>query len=127
MPDLKTELAKITTNAMADKPTRSRSQPVRNTVFPVNVARLVELVGTRKAAEQLGYSMSGLNTAIGQRNEISKAAEIAAGLIIEKMQKDSAKDPEPAPEQIILMRVPGDKVDAIMSVAQAMGIKASQV
>ena len=77
MPDLQSELNKI----------KPRKAPNRETVEPVYVKKLVDILGSTETARRIGYTQSGIQTAIRQRNEIGKTAEIAAELVYREMQR----------------------------------------
>ena len=141
MPDLKTELgekwkpmarvvdpgrpyavAPVAKEMPEEKATRNR-----RTSKPVFCRVLAERLGVYVASERLGLSRNGLRTAF-DRDKISTVAEIAAKGILDAMKaKEQAKAALDTAERIVVIRVPGDKHDAFMTLCEAMQLTAKEV
>ena len=123
MPDLKTELSKVT--AVAPQPTLptetdKKRENRRVTASPVFVRKLADKFGNVETGRLLGYSASGISNVVQGRDEIGATAEYLAERIWREMeQKGEAELPS---DQLYIVRVTPDKVEAYTAVCMAMGI-----
>lgn len=128
MPDLKTELGKVSNSYKvgATDPKTGKTAAVtaessavvpdkkRNVVKPVNVRRLAELVGIKEAAKLLHYSETGVTGAINERDEITTTTEKLATYIVKEM--------EGRRDRTFIVKVPSEKAEAYQAFCTAFGI-----
>ena len=102
-----------------------KSTPItreRQSTEPTNIKKLIERIGKRRAAEAVGFTTSGLSTALG-RNKVSLTAEIAAEGVLAKM--DAAKaNPK---HRLYFVVVTEDKAEGFKTVVEAMGLKVARL
>lgn len=90
----------------------------RKQATPNAVAVLFDKYGSKKTAEMLGITPSGLSSILS-RTKCSATVEMLAEMLVlcEGEQIVTTKT------QIVITRVPGNKVEALCAVLDAMGIK----
>lgn len=119
MPDLKTELGKITIKS-EDPNNRTRVR-----VTPVFTLELIEKVGTAEAARLMGYSgASALSLAV-KNDSIVMTSEVAAEGLLAKLEKDKIrKSVEPI---VYVCKVHPDKNADFQTLARLAGVKLVEV
>jgi len=106
-------------------------QSRRETVAPVNVVKLMGILGGTKTAAELGVSTTLLYKSKNE-NAITKSIELAAAHALENLGavRPPAVHTQPAVSQTVLMHgseraffvtIAGDKADMFQRMAQAMG------
>lgn len=124
MPDLKTELSKVT--VAAPQPTHStesdkKRENRRITASPVFVRKLADKLGNVETGRLLGYSASGISNVTQGRDEIGATAEYLAERIWREMEQKA--ELERPSDRLYLVRVTPDKIEAYTAVCLAMGIR----
>lgn len=126
MADLKTELQTKVVNGVMRAPDapKPKDEPLtrsRMTCTPVHVIELVERMGSiAQAAPLIGYTPSGLASSLG-KEVIGATAEIAAEGVLREMDRKQGIQTA-AKSHMLLVKVPSDKADALLTVFAAMGI-----
>lgn len=91
MPDLKTELEKVTRAESALLAEPKRRQHTTSSCTPVLTKKLAERVGNlAETSRMLGYSSGYLQTAFS-RNEVAAVAEIAAKGLLAELDRREGK------------------------------------
>lgn len=127
MPDLKTELSKVTAVA-APQPTRS-TEPVKKrenrrvTASPVFVRKLAEKLGNVETGRLLGYSASGISNVTQGRDEIGATAEYLAERIWREIQHEEPN----ARDRTFIVKVRSDKADGFRAMCNAMDLSTIDV
>lgn len=141
MPDLKTELSKVTVPEPTETPnlpapSRRASTPRkmredverhRMTSTPHFSKMLLDRFGGPKAAAMIGMSKSSVVTAV-KRETISATAEIAARGIMETIRlkeelEQKSTTTEASTDVFIAAKIPAEKVAGFKAVCEAMGIR----
>jgi hypothetical protein len=112
---------------------KAQASPSRRaTVPPVNVIKLMDILGGTKTAAQLGVSTTLLYKAKNER-AISQAVELAAAHALENLGRPERPAAAPAPQvssftaphrggsAAFFVTIAADKADMFQRMAQAMG------
>lgn len=123
MPDLRTELSKLTNSA--DSPTRDQrydkrgKKGGRETCEPVAVRQLVDALGsTTAASEALGLAQSSVSSILSSNKTTLPVEKLAEMLLM--MEGTPVKVER---KRVLICRVPADKMEVVRAVLDAMHIK----
>ena len=130
MPDLKTELGKlvipqerVVSVSEHPQPYNKRRENKRAVASPVFVRKLAEKYGNTETGRLIGYSPSGVSTAINDRDEIAATAEFLAERIWREIQQEEPK----TRDRTFIVKVQADKADGFRAMCNAMDLSTIDV